>query len=70
MLSTVNIYRCPSLYIGTTFSFRLTDRTYLTLTGRNITNQANQNYPRDSRGCLNNFEIQGATWILGVKGVY
>lgn len=58
------------LFLGTSVNFRLTDQTSLTLTGRNITNQARYVYVRNQRGLLNQFEIQGASWVLGIKGVY
>jgi hypothetical protein len=47
-----------------------TERTSLTVTGRNITNQARYVYLRNQRGVLNQFEIQGASWVFGVTGVF
>jgi iron complex outermembrane receptor protein len=58
------------LFLGTSLNFRLTERTSLTVTGRNITNQARYVYLRNQRGVLNQFEIQGASWVFGVKGVF
>ena len=58
------------LFLGTSLNFRLTERTSLTVTGRNITNQARYVYLRNQRGMLNQFEIQGASWVFGVKGVF
>ncbi|MBI4624028.1 MAG: TonB-dependent receptor, partial [Verrucomicrobia bacterium] len=63
-------YTPTYLFLGTSLSYRLTERTSLTVTGRNITNQARWLYLRTQRGVLNGFEIQGASWVFGVKGVF
>jgi iron complex outermembrane recepter protein len=58
------------LFLGTSLNLRLTDKTSLTVTGRNIGNQARYVYLREQRGYLNQFEIQGASWVFGIKGVF
>jgi TonB-dependent receptor len=63
-------YTPTYLFIGTSLGYRLTERTSLTLTGRNITNQARWLYLRNQRGVLSGFEIQGASWVFGVKGTF
>jgi len=69
-LDSATQYLPEYLFIGSSLSFRLTERTSFTLTGRNITNQARLAYLRALRGTLNQFEIQGASWVFGVKGTF
>lgn len=69
-LDSATQYLPEYLFVGTSFGFRLTERTTLTVTGRNITNQPRLAYLRDRPGTINQFEIQGASWVLGIKGVF
>ena len=63
-------YTPTYLFLGTSLSYRLTERTSLSLTGRNITNQARWLYLRTQRGLRSGMEIQGASWVFGVKGTF
>lgn len=69
-LDSATQYLPAYVFVGSSLSYRLTARTSLTVTGRNITNQARLAYLRDRRGTINQFEIQGASWVCGIKGVF
>jgi iron complex outermembrane receptor protein len=70
LLQDATRYRPPSLTVGTSAYFRLTDRISLTLTGRNISRQRNIQHLRDLRGNNSSTQIQiPSIWILGIKGV-
>lgn len=65
-----NNYTTPTFFFGASLDYRLTERISIAITGRNITNQARISYRRAEPDTLNAFEIQGASWVFGLKGVF